>query len=87
MAADRNRYCDLGVDYLVCLCGVGGDMTAEEERRMVLLEMRVKALLSRSERMQKRIDALREYVKATAPHSGVETYCPTCKFLREDLEK
>ena len=58
--------------------------TEQDERRLTMLEMQVGALLAGRERMGERIDALREYIRATAPHSGVETSCPTCKFLKED---
>lgn len=59
-------------------------MTAEEERRLTLLEMQVGALIEQREHYAARVQKLREYIKANAPHCGVETNCPTCVFLRED---
>jgi len=59
-------------------------MTAEEERRMTLLEMQVGALIKQREDYATRVRKLREYIAANCPHSGAEPTCPTCSFLKED---
>lgn len=59
-------------------------MTAEEERRMTLLEMQVGALIKQREEYASRVRKLREYIDENSPHSGAETNCPACRFLKED---
>lgn len=61
-------------------------MTADEERRMTLLEMQVSALIKQREDYAERVHKLREYIDENAPHSDVVTTCPTCVFLREDAQ-
>jgi len=61
-------------------------MTAEEDRRLALLEMQVAALIKQRQDYIARVQKLRDYINANAPHSGVQTNCPTCVFLREDAQ-
>ncbi len=59
-------------------------MTDEEDRRMTLLEMQVGALITQREEYAARVQKLREYIAENSPHSGAETNCPACRFLKED---
>lgn len=61
--------------------------TEQDERRLALLEMQNESLLAGRERMQKRIDTLREFIASNCPHDALEKGCKTCEFLKEDASK
>ena len=57
---------------------------AADERRLTLLEQQNNALLAGRERMQQRINKLREFIATNCPHDALEKGCKTCEFLMED---
>lgn len=60
--------------------------TEQDERRLVLLEQQVNALLAGRERMSERIMRLREFIAKNCPHSALDVTCSTCQFLQEDAK-
>lgn len=71
-------------------------MTADEERRLTLLEMQVGALIKQREDYAERVQKLRAFIDENCSHSvhvsseqslsGYRYPCRVCQFLKEDGE-
>ena len=75
-------------DAVSVLAGTDGMrmMTAEEERRLTLLEQQVGSLLAQRERLMARILRLREFIAARGNHTLDCMDCHVCRFLMEDAK-